>query len=148
MHKGRAYALANQYRVYCGEYPYPLWAPAAWTISIATWAGTAAGSVPAAPLRLAATQVDASLRAVYECPLFPIGGGTFATLRLTVEITGLDHAEGRIEGDWGSHGSLPNVTDYHIPQPFSPYSSFFGHNSTPGEAYLRPTRLVWAAESY
>jgi len=148
MHKGRLYELCQEFRIFNGEAPYPHWFPQTWLISTASWAGSAASLVPAAPLDLVAVGVDSSLRAVYECPLFDSGGGVYATLKFYAYLTSPTTVEGRVGGDWGVNGELPDIFNYHTNQPSQPLSKFFTSGSTPAEAYLRPTHLIWAAKPY
>lgn len=148
MHKGRLYELALEYRTYSAEYPYPAWAPRSWTLGTANWAGTAAALVPSAPLVLAATGVDGSLRACYECPLFDLGSGVHAILTFKIELVSRTHVEGWIGGDWGINGNLPHSANYNIPQPFNPISKAFVSSGTAAEAYLRPTLLIGPQTPY
>ncbi len=148
MHKGPVYELWQEYRTFCGEYPYPLWAPAAWEISHATWAGTAAGLVPGTPLYLLPTGINAALEAVYECDLFDFGGGVRATLQYIVKVSTATHAVGRTGGDWGVNGTLPVSPVYEDDFPWDPHAKAYGTTGTPAEAYLRPTVLEWDARPY
>lgn len=148
MHKGQSYELWQEYRTYCAEYPYPLWAPARWKITTATWAGTAAALAPGPPLYFAPTGVDSSLRACYECPLYNSGGGVFATLQFFAYLATPTHCKMRIGGDWGVNGSLPDDFHHNFDFPWDPFSSFILSSGTAAEAYLRPTQLEWEAETY
>lgn len=148
MHKGPVYELWQEYRTFCGEYPYPLWSPAAWKITTATWAGTAAALAPGTPLYLTPTGIDGSLRACYECVLWDNGGGDHAILTFKVSLINPISVTGLIGGDWGIHGSISVDGQYVIPQPWSPLSSFFNVQHNAGDAYLRPTRLTWQANPY
>lgn len=148
MHKGPLYELWQEYRTFCGEYPYPQWAPASWTIHTASWAGTASGLVPATPLHLIATGINASLECCYECPLFDSGGGVYATLQLFAFLAHPTAVNGWVGGDWGVHGNLPRVANYHLDTPFNPLSKGFGSSGTAPEAYLRPVTLGWDPTPY
>jgi hypothetical protein len=148
MHKGRLYELWPEYRTFCGEYPYPAWAPARWKISTATWSGSAAALAPGAPLYLTPTGVNASLEACYECPLFNSGGGVRATLLFFAYLSSPTHCRMRVGGDWGVNGSLPNDGHYNFDFPWDPFAASFLSSGTPAEAYLRPTTLIWDADPY
>lgn len=148
MHKGPLYELEPRFRSWCQEYPYPNWAPASWTISVATWTGTAAASPPSTPLYLVASGVTAGNECLYECPLFDTGGGVFATLQLSCYLDTPTSVLRRIGGDWGPHGQLPNAARYRFPNPWSPFSAFITNGTTAPELYLAPSRLVFDPTPY
>lgn len=148
MHKGPVYELWQEYRGWCGEYPYPLWAPAAWEITTATWAGTAAALAPGATLYFTPTGVNAGLECCYECPLFDFGGGVSATLQFFAYLSSPTHCKFRLGGNWGINGNLPNAPQYITDFPWDPHAKVYGSAGTPAEAYLRPVTMIWQARSY
>lgn len=148
MHKGRSYELRQEYRTFCGEYPYPLWAPARWKITTATWAGTAAALAPGPPLYFTATGVNGSLEACYECELFNFGAGVRATLQFFAYLDSSTHCKMRLGGDWGVNGSLPDDFHHNFDFPWDPFSSFILSSGTAAEAYLRPVHFEWEADPY
>jgi len=145
MHVGKNYELYPAFRPWSARSTYPDWAPKSFTISTATWAGTASGSVPATPLVLDAVGPIAGPRARYACPLFDFGGGVEATLQVDFYLVDHLQLKMRIGGDWGVNGVLPDAATYNFFAQWTSFSSFIGSTSTPPELYLQPTRLVWAA---
>jgi len=149
MHKGRVYELEPRYRVFAANNNYPSnWPPASISVTLATWAGTAAASAPAAPFSLLPTGVTNDLHARYESDPFDIGGGEDGVLAIEWSVFNQYQLKMRIMGDWGSHGDLPDNANYYFASTWSSFSSFINGTSTPPEDFLRPTRLVWEATPY
>lgn len=149
MHKGRVYELEPRYRVFAANNTYPSnWPAASLSVTLATWAGTAAASAPAAPFSLFPTGITAGLAARYETVLWDNGGGDHAILGWEWTVFNSIHLKMRITGDWGINGGLPDNANYYFSDQWSSFSSFINGTSTPGENFLRPTRIIWEATPY
>jgi len=148
MHKGRAYELAQECRIYCVEYPYPLWAPKSWTCTVHTFSGTAAALTPTGNLIVPFKEINASLEAVYECTLFDMGSGVYAKLQAFYWMESPTSCAGRIGGDWGVNGNLPDHPRYHYTQPWNGINKGFSPGISAPELYLAPTALLWEPTEY
>jgi hypothetical protein len=151
MHKGRIYELNQDARVWCGEYPYPYWAPKAWVMSACTYAGTQASRVvnPNPTLNYVGRYFsNGVLSANYGANLYFYGPSDYANLYMICQLQTPDHAIRYMLTFVNGVYTCPFSFDYRDDFPFDPLSKFYTGSGTPGELILRPTHLAADPKPY